>query len=118
MSNYWHLRCLDCKSDCEFPRGNHVGEALIELWNGREAIIAAAFAGVEVQADYQFELRGIDEGWWRDHKDHDVKPFSEYGYAWDECTEYVECGECGHRERCGLKDKHKGPHGRPKRKGA
>lgn len=50
--------------------------------------------------------------WLAAHKGHEVKVFSEYGYAFDQCSERVDCETCRTMHVCALPLDHEGPHSR------
>lgn len=100
MSTDYYLRCLDCDDQLSLDNMRNP-EWLFKLWNKREQIAA---------------MDALVQEFFREHKDHHVTVFDEYGREWDECGAWVKCETCGHDHHCNLKKGHDGPC-RPPKKG-
>jgi hypothetical protein len=127
MSNYWDIRCMTCSGP-----GGRV-EAQLNLNHGADRLVPL----LKCQAEAAALVRKLDaatssSGSWLDvacelppwvnfmasHEGHELKVFSEYGYAHDQCDRDVDCGECGHTHHCALPSGHEGAHSRKKTEAA
>lgn len=130
MSNDWDIRC----ADCEAATGRHVRagyswshgeEHLARMLNARETLADAQGAldrAIERMGDSMVGLSGIDVEWgpeskpghlhfFVDHRGHDLRVVSEYGYDLDQCAQRVRCDRCGDATKlCRLPRDHAGGH--------
>jgi len=87
---------------------NHKRELMAEIIAKRAAFEQLAEAGFAEQININL-VHGLDIEFFLQHKNHTLKPISEYGYFFGDCYQNVDCDKCGTRLHCILPEDHDGP---------
>lgn len=74
MSNYWRVRCRTS------------GEATLKDVTDRARQIAE-FSGTDISISVGWPDEPLDKDWFRKHVEHEILPYSEYGYYSGESRE-------------------------------
>lgn len=116
MSNYWDVRCLDCKSDLGIDNANHAVDLMRLIIMHAKAIAALApFLKETDRIGYNIDFSfgsgcRIQVAWFVVHAAHHLVPVDEYGTLDGECGVRVACSVCGKDDHCRLAQGHTGDH--------
>lgn len=115
MSTYWDVYCKTCNSHADVGLGGvkNGEEPMIELIRNAPQVVSLAnikksFHDWRTEMELKVQGHPIDLDWFLTHGGHELVARDEYGGFSGQCGEYIRCGECNDKRRCGLAVNHEG----------